>query len=163
MYRFLGMAFGLMLLAACLPAQPPRGGLGGAPQGGGIDLPESRTGWATFTNRAVNVRAQPTSGSAKLGTLAKNTVVDVYGTNSGWTLVRLETGGRGWVFSKYLGRRAVAAKPRVKRKPRPTPDRRTPVATPDVTPTPTPDVVVGVCEGANCGGDAVEGGAVPGE
>jgi len=160
-----GLALGLVsLLAACPPAQPtyPQGG-GVAPTDPTLNLPVSQTGWSTFTNRTVSVYQGRSAGTYRLGTLPAGTTVEVYGSNAGWTLVRLDTGQRGWVESRYLGRRKVT-RPRPARPATPAPPR-TPAGG-GGTPPPDPDVVVDVCADGdpNCapagGGGAA---ALPGQ
>ena len=53
------------------------------------------------TQTGLNVRAQPRSGSARIGTLEGGTAVTVLDTQGAWTHIATDTID-GWVFSKYL-------------------------------------------------------------
>ncbi len=51
---------------------------------------------------AVNVRTGPGTGYAKVGTLAKNEVVDVKQCQGSWCFVDRDSGTDGWVSKNYL-------------------------------------------------------------
>jgi uncharacterized protein YgiM (DUF1202 family) len=53
------------------------------------------------TRTGLNVRAEPRSGSARIGTLDGGTAVTVLDTQGAWTHIATDTID-GWVFSKYL-------------------------------------------------------------
>ena len=173
--RQIGLALGvLFVLAACKPLTPASvdrgdGGLSGGPVQTGdptLNIPVSQPGWENFTNRSTRVYLNRSTSSGRLATLPKGTVVDVFGKNSGWTLVNYGGQQRGWVRSSYLGRRVV--KRTVKRKPaRPKvvrPKRGGKKATPKPAPAPDPDVIAGGDAGGGqtpaAGGGAA---ALPGE
>lgn len=59
---------------------------------------------------AVNIRAEPSSNSARLGVLTAGTVVQVAETSDGWVHVYAD-GQSGWIYSSYIegARPATAA------------------------------------------------------
>lgn len=62
---------------------------------------------ATVTTQYLNVRAEPTQDSTRVGTLAQGSSVQVLEERSGWARVRYQANGRtyeGWVDARYLQR-----------------------------------------------------------
>lgn len=75
------------------PAQPQAGTGGGST--------------ATVTTQYLNVRAEPTTDSTRVGTLAEGSTVRVLEERDGWARVRYQAGGKtyeGWVDARYLKR-----------------------------------------------------------
>ncbi|GAB6876436.1 SH3 domain-containing protein [Thermaerobacter litoralis] len=70
--------------------------------------PQASTGQtATVTTQYLNVRAEPTQDSTRVGTLAKGSTVQVLEEQNGWARVRYQANGRtyeGWVDARYLQR-----------------------------------------------------------
>ncbi|HEY8394621.1 MAG TPA: SH3 domain-containing protein [Thermaerobacter sp.] len=62
---------------------------------------------ATVTTQYLNVRAEPTTDSTRVGTLAEGSTVQVLEERDGWARVRYQAGGKtyeGWVDARYLKR-----------------------------------------------------------
>ncbi|WPD18151.1 SH3 domain-containing protein [Thermaerobacter composti] len=62
---------------------------------------------ATVTTQYLNVRAEPTQDSTRIGTLAQGSTVQVLEEQNGWARVRYQANGRtyeGWVDARYLQR-----------------------------------------------------------
>ncbi|ADU51501.1 SH3 type 3 domain protein [Thermaerobacter marianensis DSM 12885] len=62
---------------------------------------------ATVTTQYLNVRAEPTQDSTRVGTLARGSTVQVLEEQNGWVRVRYQANGRtyeGWVDARYLQR-----------------------------------------------------------
>ncbi|QIA27293.1 SH3 domain-containing protein [Thermaerobacter sp. PB12/4term] len=70
--------------------------------------PQASTGQtATVTTQYLNVRAEPTQDSTRVGTLAKGSTVQILEEQDGWARVRYQANGRtyeGWVDARYLQR-----------------------------------------------------------
>ena len=72
--------------------------------------PQAGTGGgetATVTTQYLNVRAEPTQDSTRVGTLARGSTVQVLEEQNGWARIRYQANGRtyeGWVDARYLQR-----------------------------------------------------------
>jgi hypothetical protein len=87
------MVLGLSLTPAC-PVQAQTGG-----EAASRDPARARY----LTMKDVNLRAKPTTRSAKTGQLKKGQTVEVLGvTKDGWLNVNLGKGGNSFVYSSYL-------------------------------------------------------------
>ena len=159
--RHLGIALGLLLvLAACLPQEQRR-----IP--GGNNNPVT-LGLQTFSNAGVNVRANPTTRSAKLGVIAKGETVYVLQHQGNWAFVRGAADLRGWVYAKYLGPRKVTRKStrKTKRKSSRKSKRKGGAKRRAKAPAksaPKSDEVVGECKGDACAPGGGGAAALPGE
>jgi hypothetical protein len=63
-------------------------------------LTQGRT--ATVVADAVNLRAAPTKGSARVDVVGTGTVVSVLKSERGWSLVVTDTGVEAWLATKFL-------------------------------------------------------------
>ncbi|WP_454817158.1 SH3 domain-containing protein [Labrys neptuniae] len=82
------------------PSDPKPSATSGSPSGTpGIAAPLPVV---HYTNTALNLRDGPGSKYRVISALQKNSKVEVLDEGQGWSLVRLESGATGWVFSKAL-------------------------------------------------------------
>ena len=105
------------------PATTPSGAIG--------------TGVVTTSGGHLNVRSGPSTGYAKIGSLANRTSVVIYESKSGWYRI-IYSGKTAWVYGAYIRFTPATADPSSTPTPPSTPKPSPTGQTPTPTPTPSP-------------------------